>query len=322
MRLDCYLPHSLLPSSLLLSASLALAIGTSACGEDIVWPAPERLDSVNLITSSFGPRQRGSAENPRYDFHRGLDLPAVFGSPVRAMLAGTVRIAGDDEDYSEDTIQLVHCRDEEPPADLLEDPEDCNSLYYTHYGHLSEILVTSGSRVEQGEVIGRVGAGSSGYETLHFEIRAGDRHKENAIHPLLMLSYENEGPPALTIDEVDASDPDAIEVAVTVTVPASQPDVNRVEVELYDLDSGEVLSQQYYDYMGWNEVYSENDMDTALFNGVLIEPEEFDRTSSEDIIHFRFLELSSSLSPDQYGDQYGVVARVFDIDGECAQAKW
>ena len=49
--------------------------------------------------------------------------------------------------------------------------------YYTVYGHLSEVLVTSGEEVAGGEAIGRVGDSKSlNGSTLHFEIWKGTTH--------------------------------------------------------------------------------------------------------------------------------------------------
>ncbi|WP_426268067.1 M23 family metallopeptidase [Sphingomonas sp. LHG3443-2] len=86
--------------------------------------------------------------------HGGLDLPAAWGTTVRAASSGIVRRAGWAGGYG-NLIEIAHL--------------DGTS---TRYGHLSSILVQTGERVSAGQRIG--GVGSTGRSTgphLHFEIR-------------------------------------------------------------------------------------------------------------------------------------------------------
>jgi murein DD-endopeptidase MepM/ murein hydrolase activator NlpD len=90
------------------------------------------------ISSLFGHRRffNGQARNP----HSGLDIAAPSGSEIRAPAAAEVTLV-DDLYYNGKTIFLDH-----------------GQGLITMYCHLSESLVTEGERVEQGEVIGLVGA--------------------------------------------------------------------------------------------------------------------------------------------------------------------
>jgi murein DD-endopeptidase MepM/ murein hydrolase activator NlpD len=90
------------------------------------------------ISSLFGHRRffNGQARNP----HSGLDISAPTGSEIRAPAAAKVTLV-DDLYYNGKTIFLDH-----------------GQGLITMYCHLSESLVTEGERVEQGEVIGLVGA--------------------------------------------------------------------------------------------------------------------------------------------------------------------
>ena len=90
------------------------------------------------ISSLFGHRRffNGQARNP----HSGLDIAAPTGSEIRAPAAAEVTLV-DDLYYNGKTIFLDH-----------------GQGLITMYCHLSESLVTEGERVEQGEVIGLVGA--------------------------------------------------------------------------------------------------------------------------------------------------------------------
>ncbi|MAV67049.1 MAG: peptidase M23 [Gammaproteobacteria bacterium] len=90
------------------------------------------------ISSLFGHRRffNGQARNP----HSGLDIAAPTGSEIRAPAAAEVTLV-DDLYYNGKTIFLDH-----------------GQGLITMYCHLSESLVTEDERVEQGEVIGLVGA--------------------------------------------------------------------------------------------------------------------------------------------------------------------
>jgi murein DD-endopeptidase MepM/ murein hydrolase activator NlpD len=91
--------------------------------------------------------------NPR--LHTGTDLGAPLGTPVLAAYAGNVALADFLGGYGL-TVVLDHNK----------------FTQQTLYGHLSEIFVQPGERVEQGTVIGRVGStGNSTGPHLHFETR-------------------------------------------------------------------------------------------------------------------------------------------------------
>lgn len=101
------------------------------------------------LTSAFGLRFLGI----RPDIHRGVDLAAPEGTPVRAMTHGVVRYAGIQTGYG-NVVWLDH-----------------GSGVLTVYAHLSRVDVRTGARVRAGEVIAL--SGSSGDATaphLHFEV--------------------------------------------------------------------------------------------------------------------------------------------------------
>ena len=114
----------------------------------------ERVSHVTAITTSeFGMRQHPVIG--RWLMHAGKDLAAPEGTPVIAALSGTVMSSGLAGGYG-----------------IAVEVEHKLPRRRTLYGHLSEIYVKSGQKVQQGEVIGRVG--STGLSTgphLHFELR-------------------------------------------------------------------------------------------------------------------------------------------------------
>ena len=87
-------------------------------------------------------------------FHEGLDFAADQGTNVFATGEGKVVQAGRREGYG-------NCID-----------VDHGYNYLTRYAHLSEILVTQGTEVKRGQLIGKVGStGKSTGPHLHYEVR-------------------------------------------------------------------------------------------------------------------------------------------------------
>ncbi|MDZ7707900.1 MAG: LysM peptidoglycan-binding domain-containing M23 family metallopeptidase [Trueperaceae bacterium] len=127
--------------------------------DDFAWP----LAGAPRITSRFGWRNVSVGGN-RY--HVGLDLGAPTGTPVLAVLDGTVLRAGWFGAYGY-AVYVGH-------ADGFE----------TRYAHLSSIAVEPGQRVSRGTALGRVGStGASTGPHLHFEVRQAGR----ALDPLGVL---------------------------------------------------------------------------------------------------------------------------------------
>ncbi|MXW16101.1 MAG: M23 family metallopeptidase [Gemmatimonadetes bacterium] len=98
--------------------------------------------------------------------HRGIDLAAEAGTPVRPVLSGRVRSAGTMRGYGR-VIWIEHGRDA-----------------LSVYAHLSEIMVREGQEVTKATVIGRIGqSGNATGPHLHFEFWRWGR----AVDPLFVL---------------------------------------------------------------------------------------------------------------------------------------
>ncbi len=98
-----------------------------------VWPVRGRVSSV------FG-SQRILNGQPRAP-HSGIDIAAPKGTPVVACAGGTISLVHPDMFLTGKTVVIDH-------------GHGLNSVYI----HMSEIDVEEGQRVEQGELVGRVGA--------------------------------------------------------------------------------------------------------------------------------------------------------------------
>jgi murein DD-endopeptidase MepM/ murein hydrolase activator NlpD len=86
-------------------------------------------------------------------FHRGMDIVADAGTPIRAPADGVITRTARVADYGK-MVDMSH-----------------GFGYSTRYGHMSEILVRNGQRVRRGDVIGRIGStGRSTGPHLHYEV--------------------------------------------------------------------------------------------------------------------------------------------------------
>ena len=110
------------------------------------WP------TVGRVTSTFGQRKDpfGDADG---EFHKGLDIAAKLGTPVRATADGVVKIASWQGGYG----RLVVI--------------DHGKGFRTFYGHNSQLAVKPGDTVKRGQIIAYMGTSghSTGYH-LHYEI--------------------------------------------------------------------------------------------------------------------------------------------------------
>lgn len=110
--------------------------------------------------------------------HEGMDYASTTGSPVFAAAAGVVKHTSTGGSGYGRYIEIQHQRTESSnPNSIVDLPK--NKTFLTKYAHLSQILVSSGQKVDKGEKIGLVGtSGASGDGSypphLHFEIRDGN----------------------------------------------------------------------------------------------------------------------------------------------------
>ena len=102
-----------------------------------------------IITSRFG-----AASAIRRSSHTGLDLATSSGTPIKAAASGTVTFSGYKGSYG-NLIVITH-----------------ENGVQTYYGHCSQLYLSAGATVSQGQTIAAVGStGNSTGPHLHFEVR-------------------------------------------------------------------------------------------------------------------------------------------------------
>lgn len=103
------------------------------------------------LTSHFGPRLSPTHGNE--ETHRGMDIAAPPGSPVRATADGVVRLARWSGGYG-NVVVIDH-----------------GYGYSTRYGHNRQLLVNEGDKVRRGQLIALVGTtGNSTGPHCHYEV--------------------------------------------------------------------------------------------------------------------------------------------------------
>ena len=110
------------------------------------------LPVEGIVETPFGERLNNISGIP--EFHRGIDIRTNGGFSIRAALEGEVIETGSDKSYG-NYIKIRHEKD-----------------IITVYAYCSEILVSKGQKVTQGDVIGKT-ENKNENTHLHFEIWIG-----------------------------------------------------------------------------------------------------------------------------------------------------
>mgnify|MGYP003624630372 FL=1 len=111
----------------------------------------------SYVTSKMGKRPDMFGDPNNLKDHRGVDIMAPKGTPVRAVFAGIAVHARHLSDGGGNSI-FINTRGKD-------------GRFFTAYAHLDKILVKEGTRVKKGQVIGLVGeTGSATGPHLHIEM--------------------------------------------------------------------------------------------------------------------------------------------------------
>lgn len=123
------------------------------------WPVPEREPARAF---AVGPDRFAAGQ------HRGIDIPAAVGTPVRAACAGRVRFAGTVGDAGR-TVAVT-----------------CGAHVAT-YLHLARVHVRRGATVRRGAVIGLVGRSGRPRGAPHLHLGARRVSDGRYVDPLALL---------------------------------------------------------------------------------------------------------------------------------------
>jgi murein DD-endopeptidase MepM/ murein hydrolase activator NlpD len=124
--------------------------------------APSLWPIMGPVTSGFGQREDPVLGTGEGEFHKGIDISAPQGTPIRATADGLVLSAGLSNGYGREVVI------------------DHGHGLKTLYGHMSGFNVLAGQTVFRGEIIGYVGhSGRTTGNHVHYEVRIRD----TAVNP-------------------------------------------------------------------------------------------------------------------------------------------
>ncbi|MCJ7816838.1 MAG: M23 family metallopeptidase [Candidatus Aenigmarchaeota archaeon] len=163
------------------STKMAVNCGVSPSETlNMPWPLPTNW---NYINSGFGGRDLSKEFGIKgCDCHAGIDIKADRGSDVFAVADGIITeayglCAEGNKDCNHKYGNSITIRHDSGKLG--------KSTYFTHYSHLTSVLVKVGDPVTKGARIGTTGnTGLSSGPHLHFEIRdSTDNGDTNSINP-------------------------------------------------------------------------------------------------------------------------------------------
>ena len=150
-------------------------------GEHLYWQRPVPATGPTWTDKSY---PYGSTRGGMLRPHHGVEFVVPVGTPVLAVAAGTVRVAGDDSQTAYGPQANFYGN-----LVVMEVDGTSGTPVFALYGHLSEVAVSVGQVVVAGETLGL--SGSSGVADgphLHLEVRVGENSYENTRNPLLWLA--------------------------------------------------------------------------------------------------------------------------------------
>lgn len=251
------------------------------------------------ITDHFGPRILNGA----YDFHRGLDISLDLNAEILAAKRGTVVFAGSDAENfprAGNFVILEHELDE-----------------MTGYLHLNAIAdgIEAGVVVDQGTVIGYAGDSGEDINSVHLHFNyyknavSGEipSDENDTYPPLEVLPYSDTSGHVINSITVNTNIFTSVTVELSVSVPADEMDLDRVEVVITD-NAGDAIYDQIVEFSSRSNCGTDEDE----INSIQIVPEDF--TPPQDTLdyEFRFREIDLSAYVNQ---TLTIEARITDISG-------
>ena len=277
-------------------------VSSSAQGScHFIWPL-NNSTTPDEMNTSYGPR----IDADRWDFHDGIDLPALVGTLVHAMADGSVHRAGPaDEGFGSTHIILKVC-----------DPSDGQHDLFLVYLHLDSIAdgVVPGAQVHQSDVIGAVGQEDATYPHLHFEFRKGGPQQRRSVHPLHYLPCLNTPNfRQLRLDRCNFYRDDGKKRAVRLSFAVRsrrEGDLQAVHVEL---TGGGVTTREFHvDFDDREAINSDKGDEQAFKNGIAVEGYQKSNLKGEGLSDLHYGVLVKDIAPKYES----VKLRVQDVKNE------
>jgi Peptidase family M23 len=257
-----------------------------------IWPL-SKSGTPDEMNTSFGPR----IDADEWDFHDGIDLPALLGTPVYAMADGVVHRAGPaDRTGPGQGFGSTHV-----VLQVLDPTDGKDDLFLVHL-HLEAIAedVFTGEQVTQGDLIGTVGQEDASYPHLHFEFRKGGPEQSRGVHPLNYLPYLNTANfTQLRLDTCnfyrDDGDKRAVRLCFAVR-NRKEGDLQRVRVELRG--EGIAARELHVNFDNRDTINSDKGDEHAFKNGIAVEGYQKSNLKGERLRDLHYGVIVKGIAPE------------------------
>jgi len=256
-----------------------------------IWPL-NKSQIPDEMNTSFGPR----IDADRWDFHDGIDLPALVGTPVHAISNGVVHRAGPADKTDELGFGSTHV------VLQVVDPKDGKNDLFLFYLHLDSIAerVIPGVQVQQGEVIGTVGQEDATYPHLHFEFRKGGTEQARSVHPLNYMPYFNKAnfkKPRLDRSNFYLDNGEKRSVRLLFEArDRREGDLQAVHVELKGV--GVETRNLHVDFDDRNTINSDKGDQAAFKNGIAVEGYQKSNLKGEQLRDLHYGVIVKDIAPE------------------------
>src|SRR5215510_9781082 len=273
------------------AATREQASSTPQSGNEFIWPLSKSAVPDEMNTS-YGPR----IDADRWDFHDGIDLPALVGTPAYAAADGVVHRAGPADSTEDQGFGSTHV------VLQVVDPKDGKNDLFLFYIHLDSIAdgVILGKQIKQGDLIGAVGQEDATYPHLHFEIRKGGSEQARSVHPLNYLPYLNRAnfkKPRL--DRANFYNDDGEKRAVRLCFEARdrrEGDLQAVDVELKG--AGVATLSLHVDFDDRKTINSDKGDQAEFKNGIAVEGYQKSNLKGERLRDLHYGVLVKDITPE------------------------
>ncbi|MCP5101372.1 MAG: M23 family metallopeptidase [Chloroflexi bacterium] len=198
----------------------------------------------------------GSTRGGTLRTHHGVEFYVPSGTEVLSVASGTVRVAGTDEaiaygphiNFYGNLVVIEH------------DTQLNGQPVFTLYGHLSQIFVGEGQRIESQQIIAYSGAsGVADGAHLHLEVRIGQNDYDLTHNPLLWLyPFPDRGTVVGRVVWPDGS--------LVAQAPVS---LNRIDAASRYLATTSYADTSVNADSEWNENFAIDDVDAGFYEAVV-----------------------------------------------------
>ncbi len=214
-----------------------------------IWPrchCPEPADTIDVITSPFGPRYICESGVCRYDYHPGIDLRSNPDDVVFAIDGGTV-VETKQQNNSKGLSIGWYAKIESYGFDQCRNSASFTAIYH----HMWEPTLLPGEIVSKGGYVGFTGSFPGVDPHLHLETRPNFDDNKRA-HPVRYLTKPELGCPDLDPFKMFVGDSGRYDylICTTRSPRTDRYDLSKLDIWIYDTlqKDGKLAAVNFEDY--------------------------------------------------------------------------